>query len=90
MHIRHDETGLLVPFGDSTVFVGSAARLASDRLSLAKIRRQAREYVSSIEWRYVVERFEMLLTGACYPNQESPHFLDKMPRFDQIATGGRI
>jgi glycosyltransferase involved in cell wall biosynthesis len=90
MHIRHDETGVLLPYGDSTAFVGSAARLASDRLSLAKMRRQAREYVSSIEWRYVVERFEMLLTGACYPNEESPHSLDNMPRFDQIATGGRI
>jgi glycosyltransferase involved in cell wall biosynthesis len=90
IHIRHDQTGVLVPYGDSSAFVGSAARLAGDRLSLGRIRKQAREYVSSIEWRHVVERFEMLLTGACYPNEDSPHFLDNIPRFDQIATGGRI
>ena len=90
MHIKHDETGVLVPYGDSTAFVGSAARLVSDRLSLGRIRRQAREYVSSIEWRHIVERFEMLLTGACYPTQDSPRFLDNMSQFDQVATGGRI
>ena len=90
MHIRHDETGVLVPYGNSEAFVGSAARLVSDRLSLGRIRRQAREYISSIEWRYVVERFEMLLNSALYPNEESPQVLDNMPRFGQIATGGRV
>ena len=90
MHIRHDETGVLVPYGDSTAFVDSAASLVRAPLSLGKIRRQAREYVISIEWRYVVERFEMLLTSARNQKEEGPRFFDNVPRFGQIAAGGRI
>jgi glycosyltransferase involved in cell wall biosynthesis len=90
MHIRHDQTGVLVPYGDSKAFIDSAAGLARDPLSLSKIRRQAREYVTSIEWRYVVERFEVLLTSARNQNDESPHFFDNMPRLGQIAAGGRV
>jgi glycosyltransferase involved in cell wall biosynthesis len=90
MHIRHGETGVLVPYGDSTAFVDSATRLVRDPSSLDKIRRQAREYVTSIEWRHVVEQFEMLLTGARDTKDEGPHFFDNMPRFGQIAAGRRI
>jgi glycosyltransferase involved in cell wall biosynthesis len=90
MHIRHGETGVLVPYGDSTAFVDSAAKLVRDPSSLDKIRRQAREYVTSIEWRYVVEQFEMLLTSARDTKDEGSHFFDNMPRFGQIAAGRRI
>jgi glycosyltransferase involved in cell wall biosynthesis len=95
MHIRHGETGVLVPYGDSTAFVESAAKLVRDPSSLGRIRRQAREYVRSIEWRSVVERFEMLLTSARTPANDPSHLLDTdnlndMPQLGQVTADGRI
>jgi glycosyltransferase involved in cell wall biosynthesis len=65
IHISHGQTGVLVPYGDSQAFVSSAAGLVHERQHLQRIRRQARDYATSIEWQRVVERFEALLTGAC-------------------------
>ena len=65
IHNSHGQTGVLVPYGDSQAFVSSAAGLVRERQYLQRIRRQAREYASSIEWPRVVERFEALLTAAC-------------------------
>jgi glycosyltransferase involved in cell wall biosynthesis len=62
MHIRHGETGVLVPYGDSKAFVDSAAMLLGEPPLLHKIRKQAREYVASIDWPGIVKRFESLLT----------------------------
>ena len=64
MHITHGETGVLVPYGQSQAFVDAAVKLAREPQSLHQIRRQAREYVASIDWQGVVERFVSLLTGA--------------------------
>jgi glycosyltransferase involved in cell wall biosynthesis len=93
MHIRHNETGLLVPYGDSRAFVESAAGLVRDPSSVGRIRRRAREYVTSVEWQSVVERFEMLLATALTPKDDGPGLfdnMDNMPRFGQIKAGGRI
>jgi len=64
MHIRHGETGVLVPYGDSHAFVDAAAKLECEPHALHKIRRQAREYAATLSWQHVVERFATLLTGA--------------------------
>jgi glycosyltransferase involved in cell wall biosynthesis len=64
MHITHGETGVLVPYGQSQAFVDAAAKLVREPQSLHQIRRQAREYVASIDWQGVVERFVSLLTGS--------------------------
>ncbi len=64
LHIKHHETGVLVPYGDSKAFVDCSASLAWDSPAIGLIRRAAREYVSSIKWSQVVEKFEMLVTGA--------------------------
>ena len=62
LHIRHGETGVLVPYGDSSAFVDSSTSLVWDSRAIHRIQRQAREYVTSIKWSRVVERFESLLT----------------------------
>jgi glycosyltransferase involved in cell wall biosynthesis len=94
MHIRHGETGVLVPYGDSTAFVDLAARLTRNPSSLGWIRRRAREYITSLDWRSVVERFEMLLTSAPALEADGPRLfdnIDNMPRFGgEITAGGRI
>jgi glycosyltransferase involved in cell wall biosynthesis len=64
MHITHGETGVLAPYGDATAFVNLAAKLAREPQSFHEIRRQAREYVASVDWQLIVERFATLLTGA--------------------------
>jgi glycosyltransferase involved in cell wall biosynthesis len=61
MHITHGETGVLVPYGESAAFVDAAARLARAPQSLHKMRRQARAYVTAIDWQCVVKRFATLL-----------------------------
>ncbi len=63
VHIRHGETGVLVPYGDAKAFVASGAMLLRESLLLSRMRRQAREYITSANWARVVERFEALLTG---------------------------
>jgi glycosyltransferase involved in cell wall biosynthesis len=94
MHIRHGETGVLVPYGDSTAFVESAAKLVRNQSSLGWIRTRAREYITSLEWRSVVERFEMLLTSAPARQAHGPRLfdnIDNMSRFGgEITAGGRI
>ncbi len=63
LHIRDHETGVLVPYGNSKAFVDSSAALVWDSHTMGRIRREARDYVSSIKWSRVVERFELLVTG---------------------------
>jgi len=60
-HIVDGETGILVPLGDSGGFVAAAVQLASQPGKLNRVRRQAREYSTSIAWSQVVERFAALL-----------------------------
>jgi glycosyltransferase involved in cell wall biosynthesis len=68
MHITHGETGVLAPYGDSHAFVDSATKLVREPWTLHKIRRQAREYITVLDWSRIVERFETLLAGACGPS----------------------
>jgi glycosyltransferase involved in cell wall biosynthesis len=64
MHIRHGETGILVPYGEATAFVDAAVKLASAPQSLDRIRQHARAYVTALDWSGIVQRFATLLTEA--------------------------
>jgi glycosyltransferase involved in cell wall biosynthesis len=75
MHITNDESGVLVPCGKSQAFVDAAASLAQAPQSLPKMRWQARMHARSIAWSHVVERFEMLLTGALVGSHRTSHAL---------------
>jgi len=63
MHISHGQTGILAPYGDARAFVDAALHLIHAAQSIPVIRRRAREYVMSIDWAHVVERFEAMLTN---------------------------
>lgn len=80
LHIRHGETGVLVPYGDSMAFIDSAAALVGQPQALLRMRQQARQYVASIKWSRVVERFEALVTGRHDQFNEGPS--------SQITSGG--
>jgi glycosyltransferase involved in cell wall biosynthesis len=59
----HEESGLLVPFGDSRTFVGMAAGLMNDSLRIAHLRIRARAAAERIDWEGVVDEFENVLRG---------------------------
>jgi glycosyltransferase involved in cell wall biosynthesis len=57
----HEESGLLVPFGDSSAFVGMAAGLMQDSARLARLRLYARAAAERNDWESVVSEFEYVL-----------------------------
>jgi glycosyltransferase involved in cell wall biosynthesis len=61
MHILDGMSGVLVPCGDSTAFIESAVALVGTPETLARMRRQARQYAISLHWKGVVERFARIL-----------------------------
>jgi glycosyltransferase involved in cell wall biosynthesis len=75
MHIINGESGVLVPCGKSQAFVDAAASLAQAPQSLPKMRWQARMHARTLAWSHVVERFEMLLTGALVGSCRTSHAL---------------
>ena len=63
LHITHQETGVLVRFGDKRAFINSACDLNREPQAISRIRQQARQYVTDLNWPRVAERFEGLLPG---------------------------
>src|SRR5919108_780406 len=61
MHILDGMSGVLVPCGDSTAFIESAVALVGTPETLARMRRQTRQYAISLHWKGVVERFARIL-----------------------------
>ncbi|HEY7318482.1 MAG TPA: glycosyltransferase family 1 protein [Candidatus Binatia bacterium] len=61
MHITAGQSGVLVPFGDSSGFVAAAAKLARAPQSLFHIRQQARSYATRLDWQHIIHRFATLL-----------------------------
>jgi len=96
LHIRHRETGVLVPYGDSKEFVDSSVSMVSEDQAIQRIRRQASEYIGSLKWSRVVERFEMLLAGNHEQGSDRPDSFSTgsnsmiTPRGLAIAAKGRI
>jgi glycosyltransferase involved in cell wall biosynthesis len=86
IHIRHRETGWLVPYGDGQSFIESAAGLARERGTLDQMRRRAREYTAAVDWTKVVDRFDELLQGSA--QQES--LSTGGGNFEQVIEGGRL
>jgi glycosyltransferase involved in cell wall biosynthesis len=72
MHIRHGETGVLVPYGEPQAFVDAAMQLARAPQPLGPMRQQARAYAASLDWQCVVQRFVTLLTGAPGESHAAP------------------
>jgi glycosyltransferase involved in cell wall biosynthesis len=68
VHIRHGESGILVPFADSRAFVAEATTLVRLPRLPARIRQKARASVVCVDWERVVEQFELILTGAQEPD----------------------
>lgn len=63
VHIRHRETGVLVPYGEAKGFIEAAANLVRGHEAMNRIRQQARQYATSLDWPRVVETFDSLLMG---------------------------
>ncbi len=61
-HIRHGESGLLVPPGDRSAFLAAALQLAHMQPApLAALRQQARQRILPLDWQRIVARFERML-----------------------------
>jgi glycosyltransferase involved in cell wall biosynthesis len=96
LHIRHRETGVLVPYGNSREFLDSSSSMVWESQTIRRIRKQAHEYVASGKWSRVVERFEMLVTGTHEPVADWPDSFSEgsgsmlTPRGLAIAARGRI
>ena len=80
LHIRNGETGVLVPYGDARAFIDSATSMVWEAQAINRMRQQAHDYVASIKWSRVVERFEALVTGPRDHIVEGPN--------SQMTSGG--
>lgn len=60
-HIAHSESGVLVPFGDDSLFVQHAAALARDVPRMRGLGVRARARAEELSWERVVGQFETLL-----------------------------
>ena len=69
MHVTDGETGVLVPYGQASKFVGAAAKLARGTDSLAKMRQQAREHAATLDWQCVVDRFAGILMSGLHQDR---------------------
>jgi len=59
--LRHGESALLAPFGDSAAFVAHAERLARDPRLARALGLAARKRAESLTWERIVEDFEAVL-----------------------------
>jgi glycosyltransferase involved in cell wall biosynthesis len=59
--LRHGESALLAPFGDSAAFVAHAERLARDPRLARALGLEARKRAESLTWERIVEDFEAVL-----------------------------
>jgi len=59
--LRHRESALLAPFGDSAAFVAHAERLARDPRLARALGLEARKRAESLTWERIVEDFEAVL-----------------------------
>jgi len=66
MHIRRGESGVLVARGDAGAYVDEVATLAQTPEALSRMGARARAHAVSLDWRAVVERFEILLMSSVF------------------------
>jgi glycosyltransferase involved in cell wall biosynthesis len=71
-HITHDSNGLLVPFGDTKVFVTQAKTLITDMEQVQRLRDAAHLSMKSLAWENIIGQMEAVLIetvraqGACH------------------------
>ncbi|HXU92807.1 MAG TPA: glycosyltransferase family 1 protein [Gallionella sp.] len=62
-HIRHEVSGLLVPFGDTAAFIAQANGLVADAGRIRRLGNGACRTVESLTWDRITEQMETILTG---------------------------
>jgi glycosyltransferase involved in cell wall biosynthesis len=60
-HLRHEISGLLAPFGDSSAFIALAAALAGSPARMRALGAEARRTAEKIDWHHVFDAFEAVL-----------------------------
>ena len=60
-HIAHEENGLLAGYDNEETFVNLACGLAIDRSRINRLRWQARQTMTGLDWQSIVEQFEQTL-----------------------------
>ena len=68
MHIRDNESGVLVPYGRAREFATAAACLVAATDAAGRIGLEARAHAVTVDWASVVARFEAILLGAAAPH----------------------
>jgi glycosyltransferase involved in cell wall biosynthesis len=68
MHVRDNESGVLVPYGRAREFATAAACLVAATGAAARIGREARAHAVTVDWPSVVARFEAILLGVAAPH----------------------
>jgi glycosyltransferase involved in cell wall biosynthesis len=56
--VRHEETGLLVPYGDVSALASALAALAADPARVARLGAQARPFAEGYSWDAAADRVE--------------------------------
>ena len=59
-HLRHEDNGLVAPFGDEAAFIALAERLAAQPGDIPKWAARARETALAISWEGIHDRLEQL------------------------------
>jgi glycosyltransferase involved in cell wall biosynthesis len=63
-HIRHEVSGLLVPYNDGAAFTRTAVELAGDANRIATLRKAAVQSIAAVTWEHILDQFESLLEEA--------------------------
>src|SRR5258708_17535040 len=77
--IRHEESGALVPCGDTRAFVAQAAALVGDLERVRRLGEGARREAEGRGWPRVVAELEEVLSAAADQRSASLAFLSKVP-----------
>ncbi|MDD2702218.1 MAG: glycosyltransferase family 1 protein [Sideroxydans sp.] len=60
-HIKHDENGLVVKYGDSDAFIAEARALVNDTQRIRRLGQQARQKMAPLTWDHIMWEMEAAL-----------------------------
>jgi len=89
VHVEPGVTGMLAPPGDACGFVAAATALARAPELLAPMRRRARAAMEAVDWTRVVARFEQLLLGDAYREEDEGGQHRALDRSRAVRRRGR-
>lgn len=69
-HIRHDQNGVLVKFGDTQRFIAQAENLISNPSDVQRLRHAARQSVASLGWDSIMIQMESELAATIATQEE--------------------